>query len=77
VNFVHPDGLLSNSHFEGYNGRDLLECIEISPRPGLQRLRDSKGNLKRFTITSSNCRICDVKPMDKKGGMRLKRPPKP
>lgn len=73
VNFVHPDGLMSNSHHDGYNGRDLLECIEISPRPGLARLRDSQGNLKRFTMTSDNCKICKVKPMDGKGGMRLKK----
>ena len=72
VNFVHPDGLMSNSHHDGYNGRDLLECIEISPRPGLQRLRDNEGKLKRFTMTSNNCKICKIKPMDNKGGMRLK-----
>ena len=71
VNFVHPDGLLSNSHLEGYNGLDFLECIGISTRPGLERLRDSEGNPKRFTTSSHNCKICKVKSMDKEGGLRL------
>jgi len=26
VCFVHPDGLYSKSHEEGYNGKDILEC---------------------------------------------------
>ncbi len=71
VNFVHPDGILSSSHLKGYNGRDLLECVEVSRRPGLQRIRDKDGNLKRFTTSSYNCQICKLKPMDKKGGLRL------
>ena len=71
VNFVHPDGLLSSSHLEGYNGLDFLECIKITTRPGLERLRDSEGNPKRFTTSSQNCKICKVKPMDKEGGLRL------
>ena len=71
VNFVHPDGLLSNSHLEGYNGLDFLECIEISTKPGLERRHDSEGNPKRFTTSSHNCKICKVKPMDKEGGLRL------
>ena len=71
VNFVHPDGILSSSHLNGYNGWDFLECVEISRRQGLQRIRDSEGNLKRFTTSSHNCTICKIKPMDKKGGLRL------
>ena len=52
----------------------LLECVEVSRRPGLQRIRDSEGNLKRFTTSSRNCQICKLKPMDKKGGLRLDTP---
>ena len=28
--FHSSDGLYSTSHEEGYNGKDLLECIEIN-----------------------------------------------
>ena len=71
VNFVHPDGLLSTSHLYGYNGMDFLECVQISTRPGLERLMNKEGHLKRFTTSSNNCKICKVKPMDKEGGLRL------
>ena len=71
VNFVHPDGLLSTSHLNGYNGLDHLECVQISIRPGLERLVDKEGHPKRFTTSSHNCRTCKVKPMDKEGGLRL------
>ena len=37
VCFVHPDGLYSTSHEEGYNGKDLLECVEIDKKPDFYR----------------------------------------
>ncbi len=71
VNFVHPDGLLSTSHENGYNGKDFLECVEISGKPGLFRKRDVTGDLKRFVTGPEHCQICNIIPMDKKGGTRL------
>ncbi len=43
VCFVHPDGLYSTSHEEGYNGKDLLECVEIEKKPGLMQFQDWLG----------------------------------
>jgi hypothetical protein len=77
VNFLHPDGLLTSSHEHGYNGKDLLECIEISPRSGLARKTDAEGNAKRFIIGPEHCKICKVLPMDKKGGVRIAKPLQP
>ena len=59
VGFTHPDGLMTNSYYNGYNGTDLLECVEIT-RKGLRRKRNSDGGLKRFTTTKDNCNICGV-----------------
>ena len=77
VNFLHPDGLLTSSHEHGYNGKDLLECIEISPRSGLARKTDAEGNAKRFITGPEHCKICKVLPMDKKGGVRIAKPLQP
>jgi len=73
VNFVHPEGLLTTSHENGYNGKDLLECIEISGKPGLSRKRDTTGDLKRFVTGPERCQICKIVPMDKKGGVRIEK----
>ena len=35
VSFVHPEGLYMTSNEKGYNGKDLIECVEINPRKGL------------------------------------------
>ena len=35
VGFHHPDGLYSDSWEKGYNGKDIIECVEISGRSGL------------------------------------------
>ena len=74
VNFLHPDGLLTTSHEHGYNGKDLLECIEISSRSGLLRKTDAEGNAKRFITGPERCKTCKVLPMDKKGGIRIDKP---
>ena len=58
--FIPPDGLYSTSHEQGYNGKDLLECVEISPKPGLAQLMQSDGEPKRFTVQSKDCKIMDV-----------------
>jgi hypothetical protein len=67
VCFVHPDGLYSTSHEQGYNGKDLLECVEISPKPGLAQQMSSDGEPKRFTALSKDCKIMDVITTNSKG----------
>jgi hypothetical protein len=59
IGFVHPDGLFSTSYEHGYNGTDLIDCVEIEKR-GLRRKRDLLGKVKRFTSTSERTKICDV-----------------
>jgi len=72
VSFVHPEGLYTESNEKGYNGKDLIECVEIEPRKGLAIKLDSDGDLKRFVIGPSHCKTCEILPMDKKGGVRIK-----
>ena len=72
VSFVHPEGLYTESNEKGYNGKDLIECVEISPRKGLTSKFDGDGEIKRFVIGPSHCKICEIMPMDKNGGFRIK-----
>ena len=58
--FVHPDGLYSTSHEQGYNGKDFLECVEISPKPGLAQQMQADGEPKRFTANPKQCKIMEV-----------------
>ena len=60
VCFVHPDGLYSTSHEQGYNGKDFLECVEISPKPGLAQQMQPDGEPKRFTANPKQCKIMEV-----------------
>ena len=59
VGFTHPDGLMSTSYAKGYNGVDLIDCVEIEKR-GLSRKRDTEGNLKRFSTFSERVSCCEV-----------------
>ena len=70
--FLHPDGLYSDSNEKGYNGKDLIECVEIKGKSGLPRKLDSSGEVSRFVIGPEHTKICEVLPMDDQGGMRLK-----
>lgn len=72
IGFTHPEGLYSESIEKGYNGKDLIECVEISGRAGLPQKIDSMGKVKRFTTGPSDLKICEVLPMDKNGGTRIK-----
>lgn len=72
VSFVHPEGLYTNSNEKGYNGRDFIECVEIDPRKGLTVKMDADGEVKRFVVGPHHCKICEVLPMDKNGGVRIK-----
>ena len=72
VGFVHPEGLYSESYEKGHNGKDLLECVEISGRAGLPRKLDAEGNPKVFIAEPEKCKHCEVLPMDRNGGIRIK-----
>jgi hypothetical protein len=67
VCFVHPDGLYSTSHEEGYNGKDLLECVEIEKKPGLLQVIGPDGEPKRFEAQGKDCKIIKVITVDSKG----------
>jgi hypothetical protein len=66
VGFTHPDGILSSSYEHGYNGVDLLECIEISKRD-LHRKINKDGEVKRFQTNKHRSKICAVDYFTKKG----------
>ena len=70
--FVHPDKLYSDSNEKGYNGKDLLECVSVTASNGLPRKIDSTGEVKRFLVGPERSTICEVLPMDEKGGIRIK-----
>jgi hypothetical protein len=72
VSFVHPEGLYTDSNENGYNGKDLIECVEIDPRKGLTIKLDVDGEVRRFAVGPQRCKVCEVLPMDKNGGIRIK-----
>jgi len=59
VGFTHPDGLLSHSYANGYNGTDLIDCVEIEKR-GLRRKRNDDDSLKRFSTFKHGCIGCEI-----------------
>ena len=73
VGFLNPDGLYSNSYEKGHNGKDLLECVEISARNGLPRKTLENGQAKTFFVKPYKSRVCEILPMDKNGGVRIYR----
>ena len=72
VGFVHPEGLYTESNEKGYNGKDLIECVEIEPRKGLSIKIGPDGEVRRFVVGPSRCKTCEILPMDKNGGVRIK-----
>ena len=50
-----------------YNGKDLLECVEISSKPGLLQIIQADGEPKRFQAQGKDCKIMDVITVDSKG----------
>lgn len=66
IGFTHPDGLLSTSYADGYNGVDMIDCVEVEKR-GLRRKRDSEDNLKRFSTFQTNVSACEVDLWNKTG----------
>jgi hypothetical protein len=71
IGYLHPDGLYSDSYEKGHNGKDLLECVEISPRKGLFRKIASNGKPKLFYARPDRAKVCQVIPMNKHGGTCL------
>ena len=59
IGFHHPDGLMSRSFEFGYNGTDIIDCVEINNRT-LQRKRKLTGELKRFETTGDKLIRCEV-----------------
>lgn len=59
IGFHHPDGLFSTSYENGYNGTDMIDCVEIEKR-GLRRKRRRDGTLKRFTTLSDKLSTCEI-----------------
>lgn len=59
IGFTHPDGLMSTSYANGYNGTDLIDCVEIEKR-GLARKRDADGQIKRFSTFSERVNCCEI-----------------
>ena len=72
VSFVHPEGLYTTSNEKGYNGKDFIECVEVAPRNGLTTKLDADGEVKRFVVGPHHCKVCEILPMDKSGGVRIK-----
>lgn len=66
IGFTHPDGLFSTSYESGYNGTDLIDCVEIERR-GLSRKRTKNGSIKRFSTFSKGVKVCEVDLWDKNG----------
>ena len=60
IGFTHPEGLYSDSLEKGYNGKDLIECVEISGRAGLPPKLDNLGKVKRFTVGPEHLKICEI-----------------
>ena len=71
IGFLQPDGLYSTSYENGHNGKDWLECVEISPRNGLPRKILFNGKAKVFSIPPERAETCEVIMMDDQGGIRI------
>ena len=62
------EGLYPHSYDAGkYNGKDLLECVEVDSKPGLHRVLNEDGNPKKFVADSKNCKIVNVVRVDDHG----------
>ena len=72
VGFVHPDEIFSDSYEKGFNGKDLLQCIEISSKSGLPRKVGVNKRPKKFLAEHTRCKICQILPMGRDGGLRIK-----
>ena len=71
IGFLHPEGLYTTSYENGYNGKDFLECVEVSPGAGLARKIIHNGQPKIFYLGPERAEPCEILPMDKNGGLRI------
>jgi hypothetical protein len=67
------EGLYPNSYNEGkYNGHDLLQCVQINPKPGLHRMLESDGSPKIFVGYPDKCKLVQIIDIDSNGNPNLK-----
>ena len=67
------EGLYPHSYDKGeYNGHDLLECVQIDPKPGLHRIIDSDGTPKKFVGYPDKCKLIKVIDTDSSGNPTTK-----
>jgi len=67
------EGLYPNSYNEGkYNGHDLLQCVQIDPKPGLHRMLESDGTPKIFVGYPDKCKLVQIIDVDSNGNPNLK-----
>jgi len=64
----NQEGLYPHSYDSGeYNGKDLLQCVEIDPGAGLYRRLDSDGTPRVFIANSEKCKIVKIIDTDEHG----------
>jgi hypothetical protein len=67
------EGLYPHSYDKGeYNGHDLLECVQIDPKPGLHRVIEADGTPKKFVGYPEKCKLIKVLDTDDKGNPTTK-----
>ena len=67
------EGLYPHSYDVGeHNGKDLLECVEINPKPGLHRILDADGSPVMFVGFPEKCKIVKVLDTDNQGKPNMK-----
>ena len=67
------EGLYPHSYDKGeYNGHDLLECVQIDPKPGLHRMTEADGTPKKFVGYPDKCKLIKVIDTDSQGNPTTK-----
>lgn len=67
------EGLYPHSYDKGeYNGHDLLECVQIDPKPGLHRMTEADGTPKKFVGYPDRCKLIKVIDTDSQGNPTTK-----
>ena len=67
------EGLYPHSYDKGeYNGHDLLECVQIDPKPGLHRMTEADGTPKKFVGYPDKCKLIIVIDTDSQGNPTTK-----
>ena len=67
------EGLYPHSYDKGeYNGHDLLECVEIDPKPGLHRILEVSGEPRKFVAQPEKSKLIKVVDVDSSGNPTTK-----